>query len=332
GQASLLSHLHLHLHPIMTQVRVAVTQAEPIWLDLDATIEKTCKLIAEAADNGAQIVTFPECWVPGYPAWIWSRPIDPARTTRYIQNSLQPSSPQMKKIQDCAAASKIVVVLGFSENINNSLYIAQAIIDAGGEIRLTRKKIKATRMERTIFGDFFGDCLDSVTDTAAGRVGALSCWEHIQPLLKYHTYAQREQIHVAAWPPLFEDEGEGLYSMSRNGTTAIAQTYAIESQSFVLHTTAVISQAGIDLMNTQGGAIMNKPGGGCSAVFGPDGRKLTVDHPEDEETILYATLNLEDILRSKAFVDVCGHYSRPDLLWLGTENEVKMHVRPKTRQ
>ncbi|KAJ5681341.1 aliphatic nitrilase [Penicillium maclennaniae] len=52
------------------QVRVAVTQAEPIWLDLDATVEKTCRLIAEAAANGAQIVTFPECWVPGYPAWI----------------------------------------------------------------------------------------------------------------------------------------------------------------------------------------------------------------------------------------------------------------------
>jgi predicted amidohydrolase len=140
-------------------------------------------------------------------------------TTRYIQNSLKIDSPQMKKVQQCAATSKIVVVLGFSENINDSLYIAQAIIDADGEIGITRKKIKTTHMERTIFGDSFGDCLNSVTDTAAGRVGALSCWEHIQPLLKYHTYSQREQIHVAAWPPLFDDDdgGEGLYSMSRSG-------------------------------------------------------------------------------------------------------------------
>ncbi|KAJ6045152.1 hypothetical protein N7460_006507 [Penicillium canescens] len=316
-----------------SQVRVAVTQAEPVWLNLNATIEKTCKLITEAAENGAQIITFPECWVPGYPAWIWSRPGDMDLTTRYVQNSLKIDSPQMKKVQQCPSTSKIVVVLGFSENINDSLYIAQAIIDADGEIRIARKKIKATHMERTIFGDSFGDCLDSVTDTAAGRVGALSSWEHIQPLLKYHTYSQREQIHVAAWPPLFDDDdGEGLYSMSRSGTAAIAQTHAIESQSFVLHTTAVISQAGIDMMKTQGGAIMNRPGGGSSAVFGPDGRKLTRDHPENEETILYATLDLDDILKSKAFVDVCGHYSRPDLLWLGAESEVKLHVRPKKSQ
>ena len=57
--------------PPLCQVRVAVTQAEPVWLDLDATVDKTCKLITEAASNDAQLITFPECWVPGYPAWIW---------------------------------------------------------------------------------------------------------------------------------------------------------------------------------------------------------------------------------------------------------------------
>lgn len=53
------------------QLRVAVTQAEPVWLDMKATVEKTCALIVEAAENSAELVTFPECWIPGYPAWIW---------------------------------------------------------------------------------------------------------------------------------------------------------------------------------------------------------------------------------------------------------------------
>jgi predicted amidohydrolase len=266
-------------------------------------------------------------------------------TTRYIQNSLKLESAQMLRIKECAAKHKIVVILGFSENVNDSLYISQAIIDADGEIRVTRKKVKATHMERTIFVDSFGDCLDSVADTAAGRIGALSCWEHIQPLLKYHTYSQREQIHVAAWPPLFGDEdGKGLYSLSRSGrthssmtlgsskklikllgTTAVAQTYAFETQSFVLHTTALISQPGIDLMKSQGG-LMGIPGGGCSAIFGPEGRKLTVDIPDTEERMLYHDLDLSEVLKSRAFVDVCGHYSRPDMLWLGVDNEVKRHV------
>lgn len=114
------------------------------------------------------------------------------------------------------------------------------------------------------------------------------------------------------------------------GTQAIGRTYAIESQSFVLHTTAVLSQAGIDRMKTATGVIMNSPGGGCSAVFGPDGRQLTTDIPEAEEGIIYADLDLDDILKSRAFVDVCGHYSRPDLLWLGVDSTVKSHVKDST--
>lgn len=154
-----------------------------------------------------------------------SRPIDMDLISRYMQNSLRVDSPQMATIQQCAAENKVVVVLGFSENIHNSLYIAQAIIGCDGQILTLRKKIKATHMERTIFGESFGDCLNSVVDTSAGRVGALSCWEHIQPLLKYHTYSQREQIHVAAWPPLFDDDRKDcLFSMSRAGTTSHPRT------------------------------------------------------------------------------------------------------------
>ena len=73
-------------------------------------------------------------------------------TTRYIQNSLKLESPQMTRIKECTAKHKMVVVLGFSENVNNSLYISQAIIDADGEIRIDRKKIKPTHMEQLSSG------------------------------------------------------------------------------------------------------------------------------------------------------------------------------------
>ncbi|KAI8687496.1 CN hydrolase domain-containing protein [Fusarium keratoplasticum] len=124
---------------------------------------------------------------------------------------------------------RIIVVLGFSESRHGSLYISQAIIGADGQTLTLRSKIKATHMERTIFGDATAECLDSVVDTPFGRIGALSCWEHVQLLLKYHTYSQREQIHIAAWPPVFGHDGKSLWSMSREGTEAIARTYAIES-------------------------------------------------------------------------------------------------------
>ena len=94
----------------------------------------------------------------------------------------------------------------------------------------------------------------------------------------------------------------------------------------MLHTTALISQSGIDLVKSQGGLI-GIPGGGCSAIFGPDGRKLTDDIPDTEEGVLYHDLDLSHILQSRVFIDVCGRYSRPDMLWLGVDNEVKRHVK-----
>lgn len=234
----------------------------------------------------------------------------------------------MQKLCACAAKNKIAVCLGFAENYHHSLYIAQALISAEGDIKMLRRKIKPTHMERTVFGDGSGDSLRNVVDVpGVGRVGSLACWEHTQPLLKYHTCLQREDIHVAAWPPVFEHQGgPDLWSMSRQGTHNLAQTYAIESQSFVLHTTAVISHKGIEVMNTSSGVILNTPGGGCSAVFGPDGRKLSEDIHETEEGILYADLDFDEIIKVKGFIDICGHYSRPDMLWLGVDDREKKHL------
>jgi nitrilase len=96
----------------------------------------------------------------------------------------------------------------------------------------------------------------------------------------------------------------------------------------VLHATAVLSQKGIDAMQTGSGALFNKPGGGSSAIFGPDGRLLTIDMPETEEGIIYADLDFQEIVRAKGFLDVCGHYSRPDVLWLGVDDTEKEHRVP----
>jgi predicted amidohydrolase len=129
----------------------------------------------------------------------------------------------MQRIRDAAAESKINVSLGFSERENDSVYIAQALIDEHGDVKMTRRKMKPTHMERTIFGDATGgkSCLAKVVDIPeVGRVGGLSCWEHINPLLKYYTFSQNEQIHVAAWPVLspFVDGSPGFYSMTVEGS------------------------------------------------------------------------------------------------------------------
>lgn len=201
-------------------VKVAVTQHEPVWFDLAATVDKTCRLIEEAASNGAKLVVFPELWIMGYPAWIWARPLDPPLATKYIKNSISYDSPEMARICTAARTAKIAVVMGISENDHNSLYISQCTISSGGDIVMKRRKLKPTHMERTVFGDGSGSSLNNVVDLeGVGRVGALACWEHAQPLLKYHTMSLREQIHVAAWPPIhpFNESSGALYSLSSDG-------------------------------------------------------------------------------------------------------------------
>ncbi|KAJ5542179.1 Carbon-nitrogen hydrolase [Penicillium sp. DV-2018c] len=308
-------------------VRVAVTQAEPAWLDLAAGVAKTCELIAQAAENKAKLIAFPECWIPGYPCWIWSRLLDVELNVQYIKNSLRLDSPEMLQIRECAKSHAIAVSLGFSENGNNSIYIAQVCIGPDGEIKSHRRKMKPTHMERTIFGDASGDCFSSVAELPFGRVGHLSCWEHIQPLLKYYTFSQGEDIHVSAWPSLTPHSGKSdLWSMSAEGCQSLSRTYAVESQTFVLHCTALITEKGVEKMGTGEGALMSSPGGGSSAVFGPDGRRLSEPVDDKTETIIYADLDMDQIIAAKMFADATGHYSRPDLMTLNVTKKVKRMV------
>ncbi|KAL4878093.1 carbon-nitrogen hydrolase [Aspergillus karnatakaensis] len=308
-------------------VRVCVAQAEPTWLDLQAGVEKTIKLATEAAQNGAQLIAFPELWLTGYPCWIWSRPVDPDLGLKYIKNSIRDGSPELQAFQTCARENSIAISLGCSENDNNSLYISQFLIDQNGKIAIHRRKIKPTHMERTIFGDGSERSLEIVAELPFARVGGLSCWEHVQPLLKYHSITQRPEIHVAGWPVLHEFGGEGLWSMSSDGCENLSRTYAVESGAFVLHATTVISEKGIELLRTAGAPLMSTPGGGYSAVYGPDGRRLTEPLPEKEEGLVYADLNLDMILNSRMFLDSVGHYSRPDILWLGVDSLAKEVLR-----
>ncbi|KAL9027612.1 MAG: hypothetical protein Q9196_003890 [Gyalolechia fulgens] len=314
-------------------IKVAVTNHEPAWLDLPAGVAKTIALITEASSHGCKLIAFPETWLIGYPAWIWTRPVDFDLSVKYVQNSLRIPSPEMDSLCAAAADNAIAVALAFSERRGDSVFIAQALIDATGKLRMNRRKMKPTHMERTIFGDASGDCLSDVVDVAGlGKVGALSCWEHIQPLLKFHQFSQGEQIHVAAWPALnvFEEGSPGFWSMSTEGCLALSQAYAVESGAFVLSAMTVISEKAIEMMGTKGSPIMGAPNQSYSAVIGPDGRILAGGPGKaksENEKLLIADIDLSECTKAKTFADACGHYSRPDLLWLGCDESKKEIVR-----
>lgn len=140
--------------------------------------------------------------IPGYPYWMWkvnyqeSLPL----LKKYRENSLPSDSEEMHRIREAARNNKIFVSLGYSEIDLASLYTTQILISPTGDILNHRRKIKATHVERLVFGDGTGDTTESVVQTEIGRLGHLNCWENMNPFMKAYAASLGEQVHVAAWP------------------------------------------------------------------------------------------------------------------------------------
>jgi len=304
----------------------AAVQATPVYLDLDATVDKTIDLIDEAARNGAELIAFAETWIPGYPyfSWLGSQAWALQFVQRYHESSLPVDSPQTQRIRDAARRHGVHVVLGYSERAGGSRYMGQMLIGRDGEIVAARRKLKPTHVERTVFGEGDGSDL-AVHDLDIGRVGALCCWEHLQPLTKYAMYAQEEQIHVASWPTF--SLYPMAYALGTEVNTAASRIYAVEGGCFVLAPAMPVSQEIVDMLcDTPDKRELLLAGGGETRIYGPDGRELAEPLPPDEEGILYAEIDLGAIAVAKAAADPAGHYARPDVTRLLLNRERRQPV------
>lgn len=311
----------------MRAIKAAAVQAAPVFMNLDESITKAEKFVAEAAGNGAKLVAFPETWLPGYPWFIWlGAPAEGMQfIPRYHENSMELRSPQMHRLQAMAKKYAVTLVMGYSERDGGSRYMSQVIIGEEGEILLNRRKLKPTHVERTIFGEGDGSDL-VVVDSTFGRLGALNCWEHLQPLVKMAMYAQHEEVHVAGWPS-FCVYRDLAYALGPEVNNAVSQVYAVEGSAYVLAPCAIISQEMFDVLadTPQKAYLLNprtsKPGGGFTQIYSPEGRPLCEQLADDAEGILYADLDPALISIAKAAADPAGHYSRPDAVQLVVNRE-----------
>ncbi|WP_341961032.1 carbon-nitrogen hydrolase family protein [Pseudomonas sp. RC10] len=305
--------------PFPAEFTAAVVQAAPGFCDLQLSVEKTLHYIAEAARQGASIVAFPEDWIPGYPWWIWldapAWGFSKGWVRRFYENAFTYESEGARLIAAAARQHKIHVSLGVVERIGASLYVGNWIIDDSGESVSRRRKLKPTHMERTVFGEGDGSDL-VVSETPLGRIGALSCWEHLQPLTKFAMYSQNEQLHVAAWPgfSLYKDVA---YSLSAEASLAATQTYALEGGCFVLAPSSVTSQSMVDqICDAPEKHALFTTGGGHSVIYGPYGNLISERMPDTWEGVICAPIDLGEIAVAKAAADPAGHYARPDVMRL----------------
>ena len=303
-------------------VRAAAVQIAPVLDSPDGTLHKVCEALDRAAAQGVQLAVFPETFVPYYPYFSFVKPavaMGPDHLRLY-ELAVAVPGPVTQAVAQRARQHGMVVVLGVNERDHGSLYNTQLVFDAGGELRLKRRKITPTYHERMVWGQGDGSGL-KVVPTAVGRVGALACWEHYNPLARYALMAQHEEIHCAQFP------GSMVGQVFADQMGVTIRHHALEAGCFVVNATGWLSDGQITAI-TPDPALQKALRGGChTAIVSPEGHYLAPPLTEGEGMVV-ADLDLALVTKRKRMMDSVGHYARPELLSLALDARPAATVLP----
>ena len=295
-------------------VKVACVQAEPVILDREATLDKLEQLAAEAAGNGAELVVFPETFVPVYPSSVWAKAFAGWQSAgakqvfaQLAQQSVAVGSPAERRLGAAAKELGIWLVTGVNEvepEQPGTIYNSLLYHSPDGELALHHRKLVPTNHERLIWGQGDGRGLHAV-ETGFGRIGGLICWENYMPLARTALYESGVEIYVASTA----DDGDAwqatLVHIARESRAYVISPCHFQRASAYPGDFALASELeGVDLV-----------GRGGSAIVAPDGSYLA-GPLYGEEGILYADLDPAMLLGERQRFDPVGHYSRPDVLQL----------------
>jgi predicted amidohydrolase len=309
----------------VSSVRVAVAQPEAA-ADLQQALTTCEDYTRRAAAEGAQLIVFPETWLPGYPIWLdvcrdvalWNHAPVKNVFARYAAASVVVGGPETQRLTSLSAEHNLTIVVGVSERVeqgrgSGTLYNSLLTFTPRGGLANHRRKLVPTYTERMVWGN--GDANDlRAVDTPVGRVGGLICWEHWMPLARQALHESGETIHVAVWPTVHE-----MHQLA-------SRHYAFEGRCFVLAAGTVMRAAALprELERHPAKAASDDVWvmRGGSAIIAPDASYLAGPVFE-QSTLLTAELDLDDVRREQMTLDVSGHYARPDCL----DFAVRTHTR-----
>ncbi|MEO6986792.1 MAG: carbon-nitrogen hydrolase family protein [Paralcaligenes sp.] len=299
----------------MNTLKVAVVQAGSVAFNLEATLDKLEGLVAEAAAGGAKLAVFPEAFVSAYPKWLdfgcrigQRRPEGREDFRRYWASSIEVPGAVTARIAALAREHDMYLVLGVIERDGMTLYCTVLFFSPEGKLLGKHRKLMPTGSERLVWGFGDGSTL-SVFDTPYGTLGAVICWENYMPLLRTAMYSKGVTLYCT---PTADDRDTWLPTV---------QHVALEGRCFVLSSCQIMRRSDFPEDYDVGTEIepdtVMMRGGSC--IISPLG-KVLAGPVFDEQTILYAELDLDDVARSRLDFDATGHYSRPDVFSL-TVNE-----------
>jgi len=295
-------------------VKVACVQAEPVVLDRERTLDRLEELAAEAARGGAELVVFPETFVPVYPSsrWAkafagWQNPGAKKTFARMALNSVAVGLPSERRIGAAAKELGVWIVTGVNEvepYRPGTIYNSLLYHSPDGELALHHRKLVPTNHERLIWGQGDGRGLNAI-DTPFGRLGGLICWENYMPLARVALYESGIEIYIASTADDSEEWQKTLVHIARESRTyVIAPCHYQRAASYPDDFDLASELEGVDVL-----------GRGGSAIVAPDGSYMAGPVYDGEE-ILYADLDPAALLEERQRFDPVGHYSRPDVLQL----------------
>lgn len=298
------------------KLKVAAVQASPVFMNLDATIDKACGIIAEAAGNGAELVALPEAFFPGYPYWIWVGDSGTQLQTwfkRFCENSVTIPGPAVSRLSDAARRNNIFLNASVTEHEGGSLYLTQLWFDKSGNLIGKHRKLRPTCAERMVWGDGDGSMMQ-VLDTEIGRLGGLQCWEHMMPANAVVMASQNEQIHVSSYPS-FAWQDDSIFAAYP--CHIATRYYAMATGTFVLLTSETLSEETVDAIcgDDEYKRTIYKPGYGAGArIINPSGLIIGEYADPHSEGIAYADIDLSEIIDAKYKIDIAGHYSKGNVI------------------
>jgi nitrilase len=299
------------------KVRAAAVQISPVLFSREGTTEKVLHAIAQAAKAGAQLVVFPETFIPYYPYFSFVQPpvLMGKEHMRLYEEAVVVPGPVTDAVSRAARSYEMVVVLGVNEREGGSLYNTQLVFDADGTLLLKRRKITPTYHERMVWGQGDGAGLKTVA-SAIGQLGVLACWEHYNPLARFALMAQHEQIHCSQFP------GSMVGQIFADQIEVTIRHHALESGCFVVNATGWLTPEQV-MQITPDEKLQRVLSGGChTAIISPEGTHLCPPITEGEGMAI-ADLDFSLITKRKRMMDSVGHYARPELLQLQMNADVQ---------
>jgi aliphatic nitrilase len=304
--------------------KAAAVQAAPVFLDPEATTRKACELIHETADNGAELVAFPEVFIPGYPYWNWiGTPLEgSAWFEKLYRASIVVPGPEVAALAETARSRGVCVVIGVNERDPLSigtLYNTMLVIGADGA-RLGRpRKLVPTWAEKLTWAGGDGSSL-KVHQTAVGPLGVLACGENTNTLARFALLSQGEMVHVASYISLPVAPPD--YDMA-DAIRLRAAAHSFEGKLFTVVSCSTISDEIIERMTElrpDAEALLRRKSSAFSGIIGPDGR--VIGKPLiDDEGIVYADIDLNSCIQPRQMHDITGHYNRFDIF------DLRIHAR-----